>query len=156
MKLSDQFEEVKLVYYNKVAAKDRLQITQPQDAANILHTHWDKGQIGLVEESKLLLLDTQMRLMSIANLSFGGMTATLIDPRMVFAIALKRRAHRIILAHNHPSGTLHPSQADLTLTENFTELGKMLNIRLEDHLILTEDGYYSMTNQEQGGYRHGW
>ncbi len=150
MSIRPCFEEVKLVYHNKVRAKDRPRISNPEDAAKILYQHWDKGQINLAESSKLLLLDRQMRLMSIANVSFGGMTETLVDPRMVFTLALKRRSHQLILGHNHPSGTLAPSRMDIQLTENLKRIGKMLRIDLQDHFIITDEGYYGILSESRG------
>ena len=142
--LNMKFEEVQLVYKNKTKAADRLKVNSPEKAYAVLSSIWDKGLIGLVEEAKLLLLDNQLRLMSTANLSFGGMTSAIVDPRMVFSLALKRRSHKIILAHNHPSGTLSPSRADIGLTKNIAMIGGALNIQLEDHLIITDEGYRSI------------
>lgn len=92
----------------------------------------------------MLLLDNRLRLMSISSISKGGMAGTVVDPRIIFSIALKRRAHRFILVHNHPTGTLQPSKADVQLTKQIYSLGEMMQIRLDDHLIITEDGYYSI------------
>ncbi len=108
--LSSKFEEVQLIYTNKTKASERPKISSPLDAYAIFYESWDKGQIGLLEESKILLLDSQLRLMSIASISKGGMSSVVIDPKIVFGIALKRRASRIILGHNHPSGGLKPSR----------------------------------------------
>lgn len=138
------FEEVSLVYRNKVKAKDRPHIKSPQDAYRILRNTWDQNQINLVEECKILLLDRQLKLMSIAEISKGGFSETIVDPRVVFSIALKRRAHRIILAHNHPAETLKASNADIQLTEQFIQIGKILHIPIEDHLIITDQGYLSL------------
>lgn len=153
--LSTQFEEVRLVYKNRTKANDRPNITCAEDAFKVFHQHWDKDQINLIEEAKILLLDNQLRVMSIAPLSKGGMTEAIVDPRMVFSIALKRRSHRIILAHNHPSGTLKPSQADINLTKRLEKLGQMMKIPLEDHLIITEHGFRSVLNDSCGGLEHG-
>lgn len=104
------------------------------------------SQINLVEECKALFLDRGNRLMSIADISKGGMSEAIIDPRIVFTIALKRRSHNIILAHNHPSGNLRPSKSDIELTKRFNMAGDMLRIQLLDHLIITDEGYYSLTD----------
>lgn len=146
-KLSDRFEEVKLVYHNKVKAADRPKANSPEKAYKILLDSWDMTQIHLLEEFKVLLLDNQLRLMSIAPISKGGITGTLVDPRVVFAIALKRRASRIILAHNHPSGIMEPSNADIQMTKQFAKLGKLHHIEIEDHLIISEDEYYSLSTK---------
>ena len=147
---ASRFEEVKLVYYNKVKAAERPTISEPHDAFHILIRHWDHAQINLIEECKVLLLDNKNRLMSIAQVSKGGMTNTAVDPRVIFATALKRRAHAMILAHNHPSGGLDPSKSDLKLTETIDQIGKMLKIRLLDHLIITQEGFRSISTDAQG------
>jgi len=69
------------------------------------------------------------------------------DPKVVFSIALKRRANRIILAHNHPSGSLKPSTADIKLTQEFIQAGKILQIPIEDHIIITQDDYCSLMTE---------
>ncbi|MDN5215561.1 JAB domain-containing protein [Fulvivirgaceae bacterium BMA12] len=147
--LTSEFEEVRLVYRNRVKAADRPNVNDADKAYKILRESWDMGQIALIEECKALLLDRQMRLMSIAHIAKGGMSGTYVDPKVVFSIALKRRAHRIILAHNHPSGTLEPSAADIQLTKELMLSGKALQLPLEDHLIITQDDYCSMLT---GGY----
>jgi len=143
-KLSSKFEEVQLVYSNKTLAKDRPHVKTPEEAYEIFLQNWDMEQIGLLEEAKILLLDNSMRLMSVSSISRGGMTEAIVDPRVIFAIALKRRAHAIILAHNHPTGNMKPSQADLQLTKRLVASGQVLRIPLQDHLIISNEQYYSM------------
>jgi DNA repair protein RadC len=152
--LSYHFEEVQLIYRNKTKAADRPKISCARDAYNILHRHWDRGLISLVEECKLMLLDNQLRVMSIASISQGGLTEAVVDPRIIFAIALKRRSNRLILAHNHPSGALKPSEADISLTRRLTSLGEMMRITLEDHLIISEDGFFSVIHDSHRGFAH--
>lgn len=142
--LLSQFEEVQLVYRNRTPASDRPKINSPQKAYDILLKNWDMDQIDLVEECKVLLLDRSLKLMSISSISKGGMSGTVVDPKVVFSTALKRRASSIILAHNHPSGNLQPSHADIQLTRNFIAAGKILQIPLEDHLIITKEGFNSI------------
>lgn len=137
-------EEVKLIYHNKTKAKDRPFIRTAHDAYKILLQNWDMEQIGLLEECKILLLDNRLRLMSIASVSKGGVMGTIVDPKIVFAIALKRRANRFILAHNHPSESLEPSKADISLTQKFIKAGAFLDLPIEDHLIITKDDYCSL------------
>ena len=142
--LTMKFEEVQLIYRNRTPASNRPSIKSAKDAYDILLKNWDMNQIGLIEECKVLLLDCSLRLMSVASVSKGGMSGTVVDPKVVFSTALKRRASSIILAHNHPSGNLHPSHADIQLTRNFMAAGKVLQIPLEDHLIVTKEGYNSI------------
>jgi len=139
-----KIEEVKLTYRNKLKANERPKITCAEDAYQAFLKSWDQDQIELIEEFKAMFLDRQLRIMSIASISKGGFTDTSVDLRVVFAIALKRRADRIILAHNHPSGNLKPSQADMNLTEQFVEAGKLMRLEVVDHLIITNDGFSSV------------
>ncbi len=141
------FEEVSLIYRNKTKASDRPNVKSSDDAYSILRQSWNMDEINLLEEAKILLLDNQLRLMSIASISKGGLSGTIVDPRIVFSIALKRRANRIILAHNHPSGSLKPSREDLSLTNKFIDAGKVLQIAVDDHIIITQDGYCSLRNE---------
>ncbi|MCH2217296.1 MAG: DNA repair protein [Flavobacteriales bacterium] len=108
--------------------------------------NWNLDQIGLLEEFKILLLDRRLRLMSIASIAKGGMSKVVVDPRVVFSIALKRSAHQIILAHNHPSQSLIPSSDDIELTKRFSEIGELLDIQVADHLIITEHGFHSIAS----------
>ena len=145
--LITKFEEVRLVYNNRTPVEERPSVSSAKEAYEILLKSWDMGQIGLLEECKVLLLDTGLKLMSIASVSKGGLSGTIVDPRIVFSIALKRRASSIILAHNHPSGNLKPSEMDINLTKTFILSGNLLQIPLEDHLIITCKGYCSVVSE---------
>lgn len=79
--------------------------------------------------------------------SKGGISGTVIDTRIVFAIALKTLACAVILCHNHPSGNLKPSQSDINLTKKCIEIGKMHDIQVLDHIILTDNGYTSLSDE---------
>jgi len=140
-------EEVKLTYKNKISAKHRHKITSSKDAYEILLKTWDQDQIELLEECKALFLDRQLRVMSIASISKGGFSGTVVDLRIVFAIALKRRADSLILAHNHPSGNLRPSDADIRLTRSFQDAGNIMGILLQDHLVVTKEAFTSIVSE---------
>ncbi|MDH5414135.1 MAG: JAB domain-containing protein, partial [Flavobacteriaceae bacterium] len=79
-------------------------------------------------------------------LSSGGITGTLVDIRLLFKKALELSAVGIILCHNHPSGNLKPSHSDKDLTQKITEAGKTLDIKILDHLIITEKAYFSFSD----------
>ena len=139
--------EIELIYNNKVKAVDRPQITSPEDAYRIFEHNWSR-QMSLLEEFRVLLLDRSNRAMSIYSVSRGGVSGTVVDLKIVFAAAIKGRASSIILAHNHPSGNLKPSQADIDLTKKFEEAGKLLDIPVLDHIILSpapDCGFYSFS-----------
>jgi DNA repair protein RadC len=77
--------------------------------------------------------------------SEGGLNHTTVDPKKIFKIALDERASRIIFAHNHPSGFLLPSEQDIATTNMLVEAGKMLEIKVIDHIIIGGDGYFSFS-----------
>lgn len=145
--LYSNIEEVKLTYKNRVKAANRPEILSPQTAYELFLKHWDNDQIDLLEEGRAMFLDSRLRLMSMAPISKGSFDTALIDLRHVFSIALKRRADSIIIAHNHPSGSLIPSRADIQLTKTLKEAGELLNIPVQDHLIITKDGFCSMVTE---------
>ncbi len=82
-------------------------------------------------------------------ISSGGRAGTVVDAKLVFGRALELKASSIILAHNHPSTNLQPSQADIELTKKLYQAGKQLDLPLLDHLIITEQGYYSFADEGQ-------
>ena len=141
-----QVAEVQLSYKSKVSAKDRPMVRNSQDTYDILMQIWDQDTLELAESFKVLFLNRANRVMGVYSLSHGGMTGTVADPKLVFIAALKAAACNIILAHNHPSGNLTPSSADISLTEKMVQAGKFLDINVLDHLIVTTDGYLSFAD----------
>ncbi len=98
------------------------------------------------EELHVLYLNQANNLIGSSQVSRGGLNSTVADVRIIFKQALDQLAAGIILCHNHPSGNLQPSEADLQLTCRVAEAGKLLQISLLDHLIVTESGYYSFAD----------
>ncbi|MFN8290187.1 MAG: JAB domain-containing protein [Chitinophagaceae bacterium] len=143
--------EVELVYRNKVNPAERPKITSSSTAYDILMEAWDMNKIELVEQFSILLLDRSNSCIGISTISQGGISACVVDPKVVFATALKARASSIILAHNHPSGNLKPSEADKTITKSLVAGGHILDLRVLDHLIVTPRSYYSFA--DEGGLR---
>lgn len=99
------------------------------------------------EEFWILYLNNSNKVIKNAQLSKGGITGTLVDVRLVFKEALQLGAVGIILAHNHPSGTLRPSNADIQLTKKLKTAGDSLDIKVLDHLIVTEKAYFSFADE---------
>jgi DNA repair protein RadC len=79
--------------------------------------------------------------------SSGGVAGTVADPKLIFGVALKANACSVILVHNHPSDNLKPSNADKMLTEKIKQGGKLLDISVLDHLIISPEGYYSFADE---------
>lgn len=98
------------------------------------------------EEFWLLLLDRGNRLIERVRISQGGLHGTVADPKLIFKAALDRRASTVILAHNHPSGQLRPSEEDIRLTRKLVDGSKLLDISVADHLIVVQTGYYSFAD----------
>jgi DNA repair protein RadC len=98
------------------------------------------------EEFWVLYLNNSNNLLSKSQQGKGGITGTVIDVRLVFKTALELGATALILCHNHPSGTLTPSELDKQITEKLKKAGRNLDIQVLDHVIVTENGYYSFND----------
>lgn len=103
--------------------------------------------IEIIESAFILLLNNANTTIGYAKISQGGITGTVVDPRLVAKYAVESLAVGVILAHNHPSGNLKPSTPDKVLTNKVKEGLKYLDIQLLDHIILTNDAYYSMMEE---------
>ncbi|WP_428231374.1 RadC family protein [Flavobacterium sp.] len=99
------------------------------------------------EEFWVLFLNNSNKVISKSKLSTGGITGTIVDVRLVFKLALESGATSLILCHNHPSGNLQPSEADKEITKKLTLAGKSLDVKVLDHLIITETKYYSFVDE---------
>jgi len=140
-------QELQLIYKQKFKPSERPKIASSQDCHRVLLSTWNIGVMGFIEEFKILLLNRANRVIGCYDVSTGGICGTIVDPRVVFAVALKSCAVGIVLAHNHPSGNLTPSEADLQLTRKLKEGGLLLDIAVLDHLILSGESYLSFTDE---------
>ncbi|MGB1041954.1 MAG: RadC family protein [Tenacibaculum sp.] len=129
-----QFEEKKTIS----------KISSSTDAAKIL-----QPLLGDLEHEEfwVLYLNNSNKVLDSFQLSKGGVTATLVDVRLLYKKALKIAAVGIIVAHNHPSGKLNPSTSDIELTQKIKQAGVTLDIKLLDHLIITEKTYFSFADE---------
>jgi len=138
--------EVSISFKPKYKANDRTIVKSSVDAYRAFLVKWEEGLINYQEEFKLLLLNSSNHILGIVNLSKGGMDCVQVDFKIMYSIALKSGARKLILAHNHPSGKLTPSEADRVLTAKAKEAGKLLDIEVCDHLIITDENYYSFAD----------
>ncbi len=99
------------------------------------------------EEFWILILNRRKQIIKKQLISSGGVSGTVADPKIIFHLALQELASSIVLIHNHPSGSLKPSQSDLSLTKKLKKAGDVLDIPVVDHLIYTDDGYYSFGDE---------
>lgn len=122
-------------------------ITQSGEMYEWLMRMWDEDTIEYFESAKLMLMNNNLRCLGIVPLSAGGLNETLVDVRIIMQAALIGNASLIVLAHNHPSGSLRPSKDDDRLTERVKKACDIMNIKFLDHLIVTTDGYYSYNDE---------
>ena len=142
--MKTRVNEVTLCYKEKGSVLQSKGITCATDGASIAFEHWNKNTIGFQEHFKVLLLNNSNKVKGIYEVSSGGLTGTLVDLRILFAVVLKALAPTILLVHNHPSGRLEPSHMDKELTKRIAEAGDFFDVKVLDHLILSPDGdFYS-------------
>ncbi len=145
--LLNNVAEVQLSYKSNVPVKQRPQIQNSGDAVQVFRNFWDEDTIELQETFMIMLMNRASRVIGIYKVSQGGLTGTVVDIRLVFVAALKAAASNIILAHNHPSGNLNPSETDKTLTNKLRDAGKLLEIQVLDHIILSTEGFFSFADE---------
>ena len=100
------------------------------------------------ESFHVVLLDGRHRVMAVEAVSLGTLTASLVHPREVFREAIRRAAAAMLLVHNHPSGDPNPSKEDRDVTRRLEAAGNLLGIRVLDHVIVAEDGYFSFRQED--------
>jgi len=146
--VQEQFKvaEVRVSYKPDYNINERPRISSSNQTFQLLKSQWDLGKINFLEEFKVVLLNRSNRVLGVVDISMGGVSGTFVDPKVVFAVALKGNASGIILTHNHPSGSVRPSEADIKLTKRMVECGKLLDINVWDHIILSEESYYSFAD----------
>ena len=139
--------EIEIKYKTKIAASDREKISSSQDAYKVLKSVFNADTIEHHEEFIILLMNRANRVLGWYKISKGGVSGTVVDMKIIFAIALKANASGIILSHNHPSGETKPSEQDRVLTRKVKEGGKVLDIAVLDHLIVTKENYLSFADE---------
>lgn len=140
-------QEIKLSY-KAMSLENLPKITSSLCCKELLYQTWDQDTIGLHETFKVLFLNNSNKVLGIMNHSTGGITGTVADIRIIMAAALKSLSVAFILAHNHPSGTLRPSQADISLTKRIKQAAEYFDIKVLDHLIFSPNGsYYSFADE---------
>jgi len=142
-----QLAEIEISYKPKFNASQRPEIDCSLKAYHVLRNNWNLDRLELLEEFKILLLNRRNKVLGMVNISQGGISGTVADAKIIFAIALKACASGIILSHNHPSGASDASEADIALTRRLVEVGKLLEIKVLDHIIVCPDTYLSFKDE---------
>ncbi|MBP7555447.1 MAG: DNA repair protein RadC [Chitinophagaceae bacterium] len=128
----------------ETGGQEQLQLASSEDVANYLKAHLQDYRI---EVFGVIFLNRANRVVHFEIISQGGITATIVDPRIVISKALDHQAVGLILCHNHPSGNLKPSMADKSLTRKLMEAASLFDIQVLDHLIVTKNGYTSFADE---------
>jgi len=122
----------------------KVKITNSGDVYNVMKSHLLDLRH---EEFWVIMLNRANQVISKKLTSSGGVSGTVADPKIIFKSALEELASSVILCHNHPSGNIKPSQADINLTKKLKEAGKLLEIPVLDHIIFTDDQYFSFADE---------
>ena len=122
------------------------QIKTSQDAADLFRKIWDSDSIEIYESVICIFLNRQNNTIGWFKVSQGGLSGSVIDNKLILSTALNCLASGIILAHNHPSGNLNPSESDRVVTNKLKEGCKIFDISLLDHVIITEEKHYSFAD----------
>lgn len=109
---------------------------------------WDKGLLDLQEQVCIIFLNTGNEVITWRCLNTGTGVKTNFDLKLALACALSCMASKIIIAHNHPSGSLNPSKSDITMTKRLLAAASIFDIKLSDHIIMGSDGYYSFIDND--------
>jgi DNA repair protein RadC len=138
--------EIQISYRNTIRPSEMRKITRSSDAHDILKDIWS-DRMDYAEEFMILLLNKANKVLAYSKISQGGTCGTVVDPKMIFQAALKINASSVILAHNHPSGNLQPSEADTRITAKIKNAGEFLECTVMDHLIISSEGYFSFSDE---------
>ncbi|AZA87553.1 DNA repair protein [Chryseobacterium shandongense] len=144
MKTNSKVPELLVSYSAHIVSEQ--EINNSRETYSLIFSHWNLDTIEIFEEVKILLLNKSNKVLGVYDLSKGGMSSSIIDVKIVLSIALKSLASGIIIVHNHPSGNLSPSKADIDITKKLQSACNLMDIKILDHLIISKDNYYSFTD----------
>lgn len=141
-----QVSEITVSYKPRFEVSDRPIIRDSRTVVDILRKFWG-DDVNLYESVNIILLNNANRVLGFSRITIGTIDSSIVDIYKILQIALTAHANGIILAHNHPSGNLAPSDADIKMTKALDEAAKLMKIRVLDHIILTENSYTSFRDE---------
>lgn len=147
MTIPNQLPEFQISLKTKVKPSELYPIRTGADVAKVARMCFDADSIEWHETFVIIALNQANKVLGFYKLSSGGIDMVACDPRMVFQFALLSNATSLIIAHNHPSGSLKPSREDEEMTHKIKSAGSFLSIKLLDHVIVTSEGYYSFAEE---------
>ena len=146
--MGTQVNEISIRYKERIPAPFWKQIKSSKDAAELLFQTWNKETIAVHESFKIVLLNNSNKVKGVYQISQGGITGTLVDLRILFAVVLKTLSVGILLVHNHPSGKLEASQPDKDITKKIKLAAQLFDVKVLDHIIMAPNGkFFSFADQ---------
>lgn len=147
MKTDFKVAEVQLTYKNRIPCKDRQQITGSETAYHIVKAQFPDETIDYRESFKVIYMNRSNHVLGCLTVSEGGPCSTAVDVKLILQGALLTNASGVIIAHNHPSGNLKPSEPDKIMTERIRKALTVMEVNLLDHLIVTRESYFSFVDE---------
>jgi DNA repair protein RadC len=142
---NNQMNEVELKYNSGIIISEKIKTII--EAEKIIRNCFDPETIDAYESFHCVFIDKDDTPRKYIKLSSGGVTAAIVDMRLLFSAMIKTKCKKLIVSHNHPSGTLKFSQADLNLTKKIKNCCDYLGFELIDHILITSDNYASMKSE---------
>lgn len=147
-----EIPEIQLHYVREANVQVTKKVNSSHQAANIIREIIGPKKMKIQEQFIVLYLNPKNDIIGYYRHSKGGIDSTLVDLRLIFALGLKCLAVSIMVGHNHPSGNTRPSESDIKLTKKLSEAGRVMNIRLLDHVIVSDSDHYSHTDEGLTGF----
>lgn len=142
------YSKIPIITLSKKASKfEKIKISSSKISADYIRQFYT-GDIELFESFFLVLLNNNLETTGYVKISQGGITGTVVDIRIVCKYVIESLATSVIIAHNHPSGGLKPSEADKGITKRLQEALKFFDVNLLDHLIITAESHFSFADNE--------
>jgi len=147
MKPPNEIQEVQLHYVRPTVTSMPF-IRDTNDAVSILRSFIDPSRIDLKEFFWVILLTHAHQVLGVSEVAIGDTNEVIINKKEIFQLALLSHASCVILSHNHPSGNVNPSKADIDLTSDIAAFGALVNIKILDHIILSSEDYFSFADNQ--------
>lgn len=146
MEIQDKVAEVQLAYKPKIKERRKL-IGSADSYGFLIQKCYNPNTISHHEEFKCVFLNNRLQMLGWSTISSGGISETIVDIRLILQYAILMNASCILCSHNHPSGSVKPSRDDDRLTERLKKACDVMNIKLLDHIIVTEDSFFSYSDE---------
>jgi DNA repair protein RadC len=137
--------EIEISY--KPTITDHTVITSSYQAYELINSLWNKETINLQEQFAALFFNQSKKMIGWRVISTGTMTKCIVDIKLLVSLALHCMATHVVIVHNHPSGNLKTSDSDETITKTIKDALKLIDVQLQDHFIISENGYYSFSDE---------